>query len=201
MSDNGALLRIEGLKMHFPVTRGSLWWKKRSVIRAVEGVDLTIRPGETVGLVGESGCGKSTLARCVIRLYEPTAGSIWFHGQDLATLDERALMPLRPKMQMVFQDPYASLNPRMTVGSIVAEPLLLHTELRGPALDEKVSETLELVGLDPRYKLRYPHEFSGGQRQRVGLARALALKPDLILCDEPISALDVSIQAQVMNLL
>jgi oligopeptide transport system ATP-binding protein len=201
VKQNGVLLRVEGLKMHFPVERGAIFKRRVGTIRAVDGVDLEIKPGETLGLVGESGCGKSTLARCIIRLYKPTEGRIEFQGRDLAHLSQKELLPIRPRIQMVFQDPYASLNPRMTVGSIVGEPAILHTGLRGAALDEKVSETLELVGLDPRYKLRYPHEFSGGQRQRIGLARALILKPDLILCDEPISALDVSIQAQVMNLL
>jgi len=200
-SPNGALLRIEGLKMHFPVERGFLFRRRIGTLRAVEGVDLTIGAGETVGLVGESGSGKTTLARCVIRLCKPTAGRIHFRGQDLARLGPKELLAVRPHFQMIFQDPYASLNPRMTVSSIVSEPLVIHTQLRGRALDERVSEALALVGLDPRYKLRYPHEFSGGQRQRVGLARALILNPELILCDEPVSALDVSIQAQVINLM
>jgi len=201
VSDDGTLLSIRGLKMHFPVWKGILFRRRAGTVRAVDGVDLEVHEKETLGLVGESGCGKSTVARCVVRLYRPTAGEIRFKGTDLATLTESQLDRVRPDLQMVFQDPYASLNPRMTVSSIVGEPALLHTELRGSALDEKVSEALELVGLDPRYKLRYPHEFSGGQRQRIGLARALILRPELILCDEPISALDVSIQAQVMNLL
>ena len=182
MTDNGALLRVEGLKMHFPVERGAIFKRRVGTVRAVDGVDLEIKPGETVGLVGESGCGKSTLARCIIRLYKPTEGRIEFKGRDLAPLSQRELLPIRPQIQMVFQDPYASLNPRMTVGSIVGEPAILHTDLRGAALDAKVSETLELVGLDPRYKLRYPHEFSGGQRQRIGLARALGLKPGSDRC-------------------
>ena len=201
MSDNGALLSVRGLKMHFPVYKGMFFRKRTGTVKAVDGVDIDVGKKETVGLVGESGCGKSTVARCVVRLYDPTEGSILFRGTDLARLNNRELYRYRPDLQMVFQDPYASLNPRMTVGSIVGEPALLHTTERGGALDDLVSETLEIVGLDPRYKLRYPHEFSGGQRQRIGLARALVLRPELIICDEPISALDVSIQAQVMNLM
>jgi oligopeptide transport system ATP-binding protein len=195
------LLRVEGLRMHFPIERGAIFRRRVGTIRALDGVDLDVGEGETVGLVGESGSGKSTLARCVVRLYRPTAGRILFGGQDLAPLSHRQLLPIRPQLQMIFQDPYASLNPRMTVSSIVAEPLRLHTACRGRELEDRVSQALELVGLDPRYKLRYPHEFSGGQRQRIGLARALVLRPRLILCDEPVSALDVSIQAQVINLL
>jgi oligopeptide transport system ATP-binding protein len=194
-----ALLEVRDLRMHFPVKRGL--FKPPGLVRAVDGVDFELTQGETLGLVGESGCGKTTVARCIVRLYDPTEGSILFQGSDLARLTQREMLPVRPHLQMVFQDPYASLNPRMTVNSIVAEPLQIHARLRDGDLDEKVSHALELVGLDPRYKLRYPHEFSGGQRQRIGLARALVLDPELIVCDEPVSALDVSIQAQVINLL
>jgi len=194
-----ALLEVEDLRMHFPVRRGL--FRPPGLVRAVDGVDLRVAQGETLGLVGESGCGKTTVARCIVRLCDPTGGSILFQGHDLAQLTPREMLPVRPHLQMIFQDPYASLNPRMTVGSIVGEPLEIHGRLGRAELDEKVSHALELVGLDPRYKLRYPHEFSGGQRQRIGLARALVLDPELIVCDEPVSALDVSIQAQVINLL
>ncbi|HEX5136049.1 MAG TPA: dipeptide ABC transporter ATP-binding protein [Planctomycetota bacterium] len=193
------LLDVKGLRMHFPVRRGL--FQPPGLVRAVDGVDFHLAQGETLGLVGESGCGKTTVARCIVRLYDPTEGSIHFQGHDLAKLAPREMLPVRPHLQMIFQDPYASLNPRMTVNSIVAEPLEIHARLRAAELDEKVSHALELVGLDPRYKLRYPHEFSGGQRQRIGLARALVLDPELVVCDEPVSALDVSIQAQVINLL
>jgi oligopeptide transport system ATP-binding protein len=194
-----ALLKVEGLRMHFPVKRGL--FRPPGLVRAVDGVDFEVGPAETLGLVGESGCGKTTVARCIVRLYDPTGGSILFQGHELQRLTQEEMRPVRPHLQMVFQDPYASLNPRMTVGSIIAEPLEIHARAGRAELDEKVSHALELVGLDPRYKLRYPHEFSGGQRQRIGLARALVLDPELIVCDEPVSALDVSIQAQVINLL
>jgi oligopeptide transport system ATP-binding protein len=200
MSNPQALLRIDELKMHFPIKRGVL---QRTVghVHAVDGVSFEIHKGETLGLVGESGCGKSTTGRAILQLYKPTGGHVYFNDQDLVTMRAEELRRLRRKMQMIFQDPYASLNPRMTVEEIVGEPLLVHNLARGGQVRDKVKELLGLVGLNPAYVDRYPHEFSGGQRQRIGVARALSLNPDLIICDEPISALDVSIQAQVVNLL
>jgi oligopeptide/dipeptide ABC transporter ATP-binding protein len=195
-----ALVELRGLKKHYPV-RGGLLGGERRVVKAVDGVDLDIAASETLGLVGESGCGKSTLGRTLLRLIEPTAGTVRFDGHEVTALNDAELRPLRQKMQIIFQDPFASLNPRMTVGKIVAEGLTIHGLKTGPALEERVDELLELVGLRPEAKRRYPHEFSGGQRQRVGIARALATEPTFIVCDEPISALDVSIQAQVVNLL
>ena len=195
MATNDTLLEIRGLQVHFPV-RGT-----RGVVRAVDGVDLDVARGETLGLVGESGCGKSTTGRAILQLVRPTAGSVLYAGQDLVRLSPRALRPLRRRLQMIFQNPYASLDPRMTVGGIVAEPLRVHRVLRGAALAARVRELIEIVGLDPAHVRRFPHEFSGGQRQRIGIARALALEPEFIVADEPISALDVSIQAQVLNLL
>jgi oligopeptide/dipeptide ABC transporter ATP-binding protein len=192
------LLALEGVQKHFPVGGGL---GRGPVLRAVDGVDLTVAPGETLGLVGESGCGKSTLARCIVRLHEPTAGRILFDGRDLTALRARDLRPLRRDLVMVFQDPHASLNPRKRVGEIVAMPLRVHGSVSGEALRSRVGELLELVGLSPSHAQRYPHEFSGGQRQRIGLARALATNPRLVVCDEPVSALDVSIQAQILNLL
>ena len=200
MSGNAPLLEVEGLTMHFPIMAG-VFRRQVGTVRAVDGIDFSIREGETLGLVGESGCGKSTVARTILRLYEPTAGSVRFRGEDIARLDGERLRRLRRRMQMVFQDPQASLNPRMTVGSIVGEPLLEHGIGAGGELVRRVEALLESVGLEPGFANRYPHEFSGGQRQRIGVARALALEPDLIICDEPIAALDVSIQAQVVNLL
>jgi oligopeptide/dipeptide ABC transporter ATP-binding protein len=192
MSDE-PILQIDDLHVHFEIPRGT--------VRAVEGVSLAIRPGETLGLVGESGCGKSTVARAVVGLVGATSGSIRFKGQELVGLSPAELRPLRRNLQMVFQDPYASLNPRMTVASTIGEPLRIHRTAAPSEIDGKVCRIMELVGLDPSMRRRYPHEFSGGQRQRIGLARALSLEPDVILLDEPVSALDVSVQAQVLNLL
>ena len=194
------LVRVRGLKMHFPIRKG-LFQRTVGAVKAVDGVDFDIERGETLGLVGESGCGKSTTGRAVLRLYEPTEGEIVFDGENIAGLDEDRLRPMRPRMQMIFQDPQACLNPRMSVGGIVAEPLVEHTDLTREAREEKVRELLDAVGLNASHINRFPHEFSGGQRQRIGIARALALDPDFIVCDEPIAALDVSIQAQVVNLL
>jgi oligopeptide transport system ATP-binding protein len=195
------LLRVDELFVHFPITRGVLFQKTVGVVRAVDGVSFDLHAGETLGLVGESGCGKSTTARAIIRLVRPTAGAVEFRGADVAQMTEDELRDARRGMQMIFQDPYASLDPRMTVERIVGEPLVNYRVVKGRALSERVAELLELVGLSPAYRDRYPHEFSGGQRQRIGVARALALNPALVLCDEPVSALDVSIQAQVVNLL
>ena len=200
MPDNAPLLEVEGLAMHFPIMAG-VFRRQVGTVRAVDGIDFNIREGETLGLVGESGCGKSTVARAILRLYEPTAGQVRFRGEDIARLDGEPLRQMRRRMQMVFQDPQASLNPRMTVASIVGEPLLEHDLGKGPAIAPRVDALLESVGLEPGFANRYPHEFSGGQRQRIGVARALALEPEFVICDEPIAALDVSIQAQVVNLL
>jgi oligopeptide transport system ATP-binding protein len=200
MTDNNVLLRVEGLTMHFPIMRGVVR-RQVGAIKAVDGVSFDVLRGETFGLVGESGCGKSTTGRTILQLYRPTAGSVTYDEMDLTLLKGEELRRLRPRMQMIFQDPFASLNPRMTVGGIVAEPLVVHTSMSRAERDERVRELLELVGLNPKFDRRYPHEFSGGQRQRIGVARALALNPEFIICDEPISALDVSVQAQVVNLL
>ena len=193
------IVEARGLKMYFPVGR-TLDGKPKKLLKAVDDVSFSIAKGETFGLVGESGCGKTTVGRCLVRLYEPTDGQIFFDGQDIAHLGEKPLAPYRRRMQMIFQDPYASLNPRMTVASIIAEPLRYAGASR-EYQNERVRELVDLVGLKPDHLQRYPHEFSGGQRQRVGIARALACNPEFIVCDEPISALDVSIQAQVINTL
>ena len=193
------IVEARGLKMYFPVGR-TLGGKPKRLLKAVDDVSFSIQKGETFGLVGESGCGKTTVGRCLVRLYEPTDGRIFFDGQDIAHLGEKPLTPYRRRMQMIFQDPYASLNPRMTVASIIAEPLR-YAGASKAYQTERVRELVDLVGLKPDHLQRYPHEFSGGQRQRVGIARALACNPEFIVCDEPISALDVSIQAQVINTL
>src|SRR6266436_5609901 len=195
-----ALIQAIDVKKHFLVG-SSLFRGQRKTVYAVDGVSIEVRPGETLGLVGESGCGKSTLGRCIIRLQELTSGSIIFDGRDISRLSRRALRPIRGEAQMVFQDPYASLNPRKRVGTIIADPLRIHGDSNRRQIRERVRELLELVGLSPEHINRYPHEFSGGQRQRIGVARALALHPKLIIADEPVSALDVSIRAQVINLL
>lgn len=200
-SSNGVLLSVRNLVKHFPITRGIIFQKQIGAVHAVDDISFDIHRGETLGLVGESGCGKSTTGRTILQLYRPTAGQVLFDGVDLVTLKGNELRKMRRRMQMIFQDPYASLNPRMTVGEIIGEPLLIHGVAKGKEIQERVEQLLELVGLNPAFSNRYPHEFSGGQRQRIGVARALALQPDLIVCDEPISALDVSIQAQVVNLL
>jgi peptide/nickel transport system ATP-binding protein len=201
VSRNGNLLELEGLKVYFPIKSGLVLDRHVGDIRAVDGVTFEIRRGETLGLVGESGSGKTTVGRAILRLYKPTDGRVIFDGQDITTLSESDLRPLRRRMQMVFQDPYASLNPRHSVGRIVGEPLRVHGLANRRAAAGRVRELLEIVGLPRDAGGRYPHEFSGGQRQRIGIARALSLNPDFIVCDEPVSALDVSIQAQIINLL
>jgi oligopeptide transport system ATP-binding protein len=195
------LVEVEDLKVWFPITEGFIFERHIADVRAVDGITFSLRRGETLGLVGESGCGKSTTGRALIRLYRPTEGRIEFDGVDMATLEGAALRSMRRRMQMIFQDPYSSLNPRMTAGGIIAEPLDIHRIGRPAERRERVRELLATVGLNPDFADRYPHEFSGGQRQRIGVARALAVNPDLIVADEPISALDVSIQAQIINLL
>ncbi|MCA3593605.1 MAG: ATP-binding cassette domain-containing protein [Methylobacterium sp.] len=196
------LLSVEGLEVHFPVTRGIVFERKVGLIKAVDGVDFVLRRGETLGLVGESGCGKSTVGRAILRLVAPTAGRILFEGQEVGGLEGASLRALRRRVQLIFQDPYASLNPRMSVGEAIAEPIHLHRLRQGKtAVQDRVRELLQLVGLSSSHAGRFPHEFSGGQRQRIGIARALACEPDLLVCDEPVSALDVSIQAQIVNLL
>ena len=195
------LLQVRGLKKYFPITQGIIIQRKVADVRAVDGLDFNIMKGETLGLVGESGCGKSTTGRTILQLYRPTEGQVLFQGNDLTKLKGEDLRRMRRNMQMIFQDPYASLNPRMTVGDIIGEPLEVHNLAKGKEKKERVEQLLHTVNLNPYFINRYPHEFSGGQRQRIGIARALAVNPGFIVCDEPISALDVSIQAQIINLL
>jgi oligopeptide transport system ATP-binding protein len=201
-SASDILVNVQNLKMYFPVTAGLIFQRKIADVKAVDGLSLQVKRGETLGLVGESGCGKSTTGRAILQLYKPTEGSVNFDGQELTELGGAAMRRMRRKMQMIFQDPYASLNPRMSVGSIIAEPLQIHGLSKGSAArKERVQDLMRVVGLNPWYANRYPHEFSGGQRQRIGIARALAVEPDFIVADEPVSALDVSIQAQIINLM
>ena len=202
MTDNNILVRVENLVKHFPITRGVLVQRQVGAVKAVDGISFDIHKGETLGLVGESGCGKSTTGRTIIQLYRATSGKVYLEDKELTNLKGEGLRQIRRNMQIIFQDPYASLNPRMSVGDIVGEPLEVHGIMKNrKERRERVQELLSLVGLNPYFINRYPHEFSGGQRQRIGVARALALQPRFIVCDEPISALDVSIQAQVVNLL
>jgi oligopeptide transport system ATP-binding protein len=196
------LVNVQDLKMYFPVTAGLIFQRKIADVKAVDGLSFDVKKGETLGLVGESGCGKSTTGRAILQLYKPTAGSVNFGGTELTHLNAGKLRSMRRKMQMIFQDPYASLNPRMSVGSIIGEPLQIHGLAKGSkARKERIQDLMRVVGLNPYYANRYPHEFSGGQRQRIGIARALAVEPDFIVADEPVSALDVSIQAQIINLM
>jgi oligopeptide/dipeptide ABC transporter ATP-binding protein len=195
------LLVVENLEKYFPVTRGIFFQKEIAQVRAVDGVNFSVEAGQTLGVVGESGCGKSTMARCIARLLEPTGGKIMFDGRDITHLNRQEMRPIRRDMMMVFQDPYASLNARKRVGAIVAEPLVVHGIGTDADRKRRVQELLEIVGLNPEHFNRFPHEFSGGQRQRIGIARALSINPKLIICDEPVSALDVSVQAQILNLL
>lgn len=202
MSDNKGLLQVQNLKKHFPIA-GGFFGRNVGAVRAVDGISFDIARGETLGMVGESGCGKSTAGRAILQLHQPTSGKVFFEGKDLTLISSEEIRQLRPKMQMIFQDPYATLNPRHSVGKIVGEPLVIHDMMKmgSSELKDRVAELLDLVGMDPAYMRRFPHEFSGGQRQRIGIARAFSLNPDFIVCDEPISALDVSIQAQVVNLM
>jgi len=198
--ENNVLLDVQNLVMHFPIYRGVIR-RQVGAVHAVDGISFSVQRGETLGLVGESGCGKSTTGRTILQLYKPTAGNVVFDGVDLVKLKGEEMRKMRRKLQMIFQDPYASLNPRMTVGDIIAEPLMVHNAATGKEIQDRIEYLLNIVKLNPSFANRYPHEFSGGQRQRIGVARALALQPSFIVCDEPISALDVSIQAQVINLL
>jgi oligopeptide transport system ATP-binding protein len=200
ITENEILVKVENLKKYFPITRG-VFQRHVGDIKAVDGVSFFVRRSETLGLVGESGCGKTTTGRTLLQLYRPTSGEVYFEGQDLSVTKGEQLRQMRRRMQMIFQDPYASLNPRMTIGSIIGEPLEVHNIAKGQEKRDRVQELLRLVGLNPYFINRYPHEFSGGQRQRVGVARALALNPSFIVCDEPVSSVDVSIQAQIVNLL
>ncbi len=201
VAQGDVLIDVRNLKVHFPVTAGLIFQRKIADVKAVDGISFQIRKGETLGLVGESGCGKSTTGRSILQLYRPTDGEVQFGQVELTTLKSGELRRMRRRMQMIFQDPFASLNPRMSVGAIIGEPLAIHGLARGQARRERVAELMRIVGLNPYYVSRYPHEFSGGQRQRIGVARALAVEPDFIVADEPVSALDVSIQAQIINLL
>ena len=195
------ILKLEGLKKHFNTTTGGAFNKQKAILKAVDGIDLEVMPGETIGLVGESGCGKTTAGRTILKLYEPTEGKIIFEGEDISKLSAAKMKPYRRQMQMIFQDPYASLNPRQTIGTIIANMFDIQGIKPAGGVENEVRALMERVGLNPEHINRYPHEFSGGQRQRIGVARAIALKPKLIVADEPVSALDVSIQAQVVNLL
>jgi peptide/nickel transport system ATP-binding protein/oligopeptide transport system ATP-binding protein len=201
VDDPDVLLRLSGVVKHFPIRQGIVVKRQTGTVRAVDGVSLEVRRGETLGIVGETGCGKSTLARCITRLHPLTAGTVTFDGQDISTLSRRRMRPVRREIQMIFQDPYGSLNPRRRVGSIIGDPFAIHGLADGLDRRRKVQELMELVGLNPEHYNRFPADFSGGQRQRIGVARALAVRPKLIVCDEPVSALDVSIQAQIINLL
>jgi oligopeptide/dipeptide ABC transporter ATP-binding protein len=200
-TDADVLLRVENVVKYFPLRSGQLFRRSQDVVHAVDGVSLEVRRGETLGLVGETGCGKSTLARCIVRLYDITSGRVIFDGHDISRLPPRRMRPFRREMQMIFQDPYGSLNPRRRVGSIIGDPFAIHGTASGQERKRRVQEVMELVGLNPEHFNRFPAEFSGGQRQRIGVARALAFRPKLVVCDEPVSALDVSIQAQIINLL
>ena len=200
MASDDHLIEVENLVMYFPVTTG-IFQRKVADVKAVDGISFYIKRGETLGLVGESGCGKTTTGRCILKLYEITGGKVFFEGKDLTKLSRREMRRMRRNMQLIFQDPYASLNPRMTAGNIIGEPLLVHNLVKGREYKEQIAELFKMVELEPYMAERYPHEFSGGQRQRIGIARALAVRPSLIICDEPVSALDVSIQAQVTQLL
>jgi oligopeptide transport system ATP-binding protein len=201
MADNNTLVRVENLVKHFPIHQGILVQRQVGAVKAVDGISFDIKQGETLGLVGESGCGKSTTGRAILQLHKPTSGKVYYKDDELGSVNETQMRKLRRDMQIIFQDPYASLNPRMTIGDIISEPLEIHKIGTPNERQERVRELLDLVRLNPFFIKRYPHEFSGGQRQRIGVARALALNPEFIVCDEPISALDVSVQAQVVNLL
>lgn len=201
MGNNNHLLEVEHLKKYFPIKSGKLFKKNAGALHAVDDISFTMDAGDVMGLVGESGCGKTTAGKTIMRLYEPTAGKVFFNGKDFFSLDEKELKEERRNIQMIFQDPFSSLNPRMTVRDIISEPLKIYKVCEGQEMKDRVDELLNLVELSPWYANRYPHEFSGGQRQRIGIARALALNPKIIVCDEPVSALDVSVQAQVLNLM